>query len=240
MHVHPEGSDGLVGVDSLEADDPFGRDLSRGPAGLVEPPRRAALSIPLDQPVDECVAEADGIDRMIASGLAQGGHRCRQARRGKSAARQSALTPMPTTSRGSSVPSPSVSPRTPASLRGPAAVRLDDEVVWPLQADRSVGQAGDLFRRGGHGERRGRHHAPGAIGWQPGGSKPEREQEPGAGWRDPRPAGPTTAGGLLIGDCEADLGRARLEPVANDVVRRADPLEPLKAREEFRHQEARR
>ena len=136
---------------------------------------------------------------------------------------------MPTTTRGSSVPRPSVSPRTPASLRTPPSPRLDDEVVRPLQPDR----AGRRARRPPRPPRpspattiaASRQTRSGASQVGP---EPERQQQRRARRRDPGPAVAPAAGGLLVGDREADLGRPVGQPVADDVVRRADRGEPLR------------
>ena len=55
---------------------------------------------------------------------------------------------------------------------------LDDEVVGPLQAERPVGQPGDLLGRIGHRQRRRRGQAPGIGRGQP--VRPEAELTAGA------------------------------------------------------------
>ena len=62
-------------------------------------------------------------------------------------------------------------------------------------------------------------------GWIQVGRNPRESSSAASRWREPCPPGSSTAGRLLVGDRDADLGLARLEPGPDDVVRRADPLE---------------
>ena len=135
--------------------------------------------------------------------------------------------------RGSGVPRPIVSPRTPPSLRDLAA-GLDDEVVRPLEADRTVRQAPDLLGRVGHRQRDDRSKPPGPVRGEPGRPEADRAQEAGSRRGLPAAAVPAPAGGLLVGDGQADLGRALGEPRPDDVVRRPDAIEALLAADERR------
>ena len=117
---------------------------------------------------------------------------------------------------------------------------LDDEVVGPLQADRPVGQPGDLLGGVGHRQRGRRRQAPGVGRGQPVGRKPRlRSSAAPAGATHERPSRPRP-GRLLVGDGEADLGRAGGQPGAHDVVGRADAGEALLAGEEVGHRAVRR
>ena len=123
---------------------------------------------------------------------------------GKSRSRQSALIPMPTTTRGSSEPRPSLSPSTPASLRSSigAARRaaaagasssptsrasgpddLDHEVVGPLEVDRARREPGDVLGGVAHRQR----HRP------PRGATPGPPAATSAGSRATRAAPPRRA-----------------------------------------------
>ena len=86
---------------------------------------------------------------------------------------------------------------------------LDDEVVRPLQADRPVGQPGDLLGGIGHRQRDRGGQPPGRGPASASRPEAERQQQRGAGRRDPRPAVAAATGGLLVGDGQADLRRAR-------------------------------
>ncbi len=108
---------------------------------------------------------------------------------------------------------------------------LDHEVVRPLEAHGADGQARDLLGGVGHRERDHGGDAPRAVGGDPRRAEPEREEQRGARRRGPGAAVAPTAGGLLARDRDADLPLAVREPVADDVVRRAEAGEPLDTRE---------
>ena len=150
---------------------------------------------------------------------------------GKSAAAQSALIPMPTTTRGSSVPRPSVSPRTPAELAdaGRRRRRLDDEVVRPLQADRRrrAGRRPPRPRRPSRATRP-RREPPGPVGRRARSGRNPSESSSAApgGATHVRPSRPRPA------VCSSATARQTSgvpvgQPAADDVVRRADDGEAL-------------
>ena len=174
---------------------------------------------------------------------------------GKSRARQSALTPMPTTTRGSSVPRPSLSPSTPASLRSSmgAARRAAASVASSSPISRASGPATSITRSLGHlrwiapvgspATSSAASHIASAThaasrhvrsGGQPRRPEAERREQRRPGGRRPRSTVPAAARGLLAGHGHADLRLAGLEPAAHDVVRRADAGEALDAGEHGR------
>ncbi len=149
---------------------------------------------------------------------------------------QSALIPRPTIACGRDVPRPVVSPEEPGQLAHAAAIEaFNDQVVRPLEADGPIGQPGDLLRRVGHGQAGGGDQAPDPLGRQPVRPEPERQEQRGAGRRQPGPSVAATTGRLLVGHGQADLIRARGQPLADDVVRGPDAIEPLLATEERGH-----
>ena len=171
---------------------------------------------------------------------------------GKSSRAQSALIPMPTTTRGSSVPRPSLSPSTPASLRSSSGAARRARAASgvrsparsalgpPVSTTRSLGhfmrtaptgRPAVVLGRVAHRQRRRAREAPGAVRRQPGRPEAEREQQRGARGRGPGPAVAAPALGLLVRDGQADLRRGVQQPGADDVVRAADGREPLEAAE---------
>ena len=148
---------------------------------------------------------------------------------GKSRSRQSALTPMPTTTRGSSEPRPSLSPSTPASLRSSigAARRAAAAGASSSPMSRASGPATSITRSLGHlrwiapvgspatssaasdiasATDPARRHA--RSGRQPRRPEAERREQRRPGGRRPGPAVSAAARRLLVGDRDADL-RAR-------------------------------
>ena len=190
----------------------------------------------------------------------RGGHRRRRCRLvivgamsgGKSSRAQSTLIPMPTTTRGSSVPRPSLSPSTPASLRSSSGAARRARAAFGVRspARSALGPPVSTTRSLGHFMRTaptGRpavssaasHIASAAVparrqarsGASQVGRKPSEQQQRGAGGRGPGPAVAAPALGLLVRDGEADLRGCVQQPRADDVVRAADGREPLEAAE---------
>ena len=158
---------------------------------------------------------------------------------GKSAAAQSALMPRPMTARGSAVPRPLVSPRTPPILRtppGPLSSRIAmTRSFGHLSRTVPGGQPGGRLGRLGHRQRRDGRQPPDLGGRQPGRPEPERHQQRRIGRRDPDPTVAPPTRRLLVGDQEADLRRPGGQPVAHDVIRGTDAREVLTPGEERRH-----
>ena len=115
------------------------------------------------------------------------------------------------------VPSPSVSPRTPASLRSATPAARVSGSATPRPSSRRRGRsATSAGSRRGRGRRRPRRRRPSrATRWRRGArplrceprrAKPERQEQGGTPRRGPRPAVSAAARGLLVGDRDADLG----------------------------------
>ena len=135
--------------------------------------------------------------------------------------------------RGFAVPMPSVSPSTPRELANLVvarpkrlAPRHDHEIVRPLEVDRAGRDPPTASPASAIASDHDRAAAR-RIRRQPRRTEAERGQQRGAGRRLPRPAVAPATGRLLVGDRDADLGRALAQPARDDVVRRADEVEVL-------------
>ena len=109
-----------------------------------------------------------------------------------------------------------------------------DEVVRPLEPDRAGAERRGDLRRLGHGERHDRAEPPGVAELEPARPEADGDQQRRARRRRPGAAVPAAALRLHVGDRDADLGRAVAQPARDDVVRRADDVEPLEARQPAR------
>ena len=170
----------------VERHQPARRRLALGPRRDVEVARRAARLNPHLEALREARRAAPR-GRSAGRRTPRAGWSSTPARSGgKSAAAQSALIPIPTTTRGSSVPRPSLSPRTPASLRrstgdarraaAASRVQLADRAGRSARATsitRSFGHLSRIAPTGrpggvlggvGHRERDGRGQPPGPVG----------------------------------------------------------------------------
>ena len=190
--VDARGPDGLGTIRALEADRAAGRDLASGPARPRRTTRRGGRRPgPRDARGMRRAARRRRPDARRPPRAARSSTAARAG--GNAAAAQSVLMPRPTTTRGSALPSPSVSPRTPAELAQTVG-RLGDEVVRPLQADRAGGETRRRLRGVGHGQRRDRGEPPGArpVRARPAGTRataaaPRRPVRPTTGRRDRGP-----------------------------------------------------
>ncbi len=233
--VHARGPDDLAGpVRERQLDIGTGRDLARRPVVGGESAAAERLDA-APEPLDEGRRAARSGRPAARTRPRAARSSSRRARAGRPTPASPTFMPMPTMTRGSFDPSPSVSPRTPASLRTPDRPARRTRSLGHLRRICPSERPASVLGRLGHRERRHGRELPRAGRVQPGRPEPEREQDRGAARRDPRPPVAPAPGRLLVGDREADLGRALGEPVADDVVRRADDGESLRPGEESVH-----
>ena len=234
----------------VERHEPARRRLALGPARHVEHAGTQGLDPDLD-PLREGVEQLGRVDRAAGRGLAQARHRGGELGRevGRGPVR---VDPDPDDDarvvRAETLALPQhageLAQRERRGEPGRGTFRrqlpdeqrlgtagLDHEVVRPLEPHGADREAGRVLGRVAHRERDGRGDPPRAVRCEPGGPEAERAQQGGAGRRGPGAAHPAAARGLLSRHCDADLRHACREPVADDVVRRADAVIPLDARE---------
>ena len=244
-----------LGAVALEPDDPAGRDLACRPVVHREAPGAQRLHARL-QAREEAVEQQGPLDRPATARLREARH-CRRDVGREVRARPAGVDPDPDhdarvvgpeavglaqdaaelAERATAQPGHGFGrdAKGPVRLVGLGRVRLDHEVVRPLQADGADPEARDLLGRVGHRQAGHGGQAPGVAGREPGGPEADGEEQGRARRGRPGAPGPAAAGSLLVGNGKADLGRAGVEPRADRVVRRPDPLEPFLPREERRH-----
>ena len=142
---------------------------------------------------------------------------------GKTAAGQSALMPMPTTTRGSSRARGRRSRRGRRPACGASRRPPRRRGRWATSGGSSprAGRRPPRPRRPSPA-RRPRPAARRGPGGSQSGRNPSDSSSAAPGGATQRPPVTAAAGRLLVGDRQADLGRAVGQPVAHDVVRRAD------------------
>ena len=224
--VDADRPDRLAGaVGRSRSHDPAGRHLAVRPAGARRsgPPRSASTRglEPLEERVEQRVA----VDRPAARPPRAARSSCRRGPAGTSAAAQSALMPIPTTTRGSARPEavglaedarPSLRSRSPSPSprrRGRSATSGGPSPAGsPATASAASAIASDAIAAS-------RQTRSGAS---QSGRNPSDSSSAAPGGATQRPTVAAATGGLLVGDREADLRRPVGQPAADDVVRRAD------------------
>ncbi len=186
--VHAERADDRrAAVRRLEPDRPAVRQLAVDPVGDVEPPRLAMGDRAGLEPGRERLEEQGAVDRPAAGGLAQAGHGRRQL--GREVGRRPVGVQADPDDRAGVVRAEADRlTKNARQLAHVAGLRLDHEVVGPLQADRAVLQPGDFLGRVGHRQGDDRGQKPGVRSIEDAGAptrhralrpRPRRPRSPG-------------------------------------------------------------